>query len=409
MLLSKLLARLIRTGTLTVIDAHGTAHVFRGSPATPSITVRLHDPALHWRLFLNPRLTLGEAYMDGTLTVEDAGLYDFLDLLGANLGRNDRVPFDALVYGSEYLLRRLQQLNTAVRARENAAHHYDLEGGLYDLFLDKDKQYSCAYFETGDETLEEAQEKKKRHIAAKLLLKDGQRVLDIGSGWGGLGLHIARTADVHIDGVTLSQNQHAISNARARDAGLGGRAYFLLKDYRDLEGSYDRIVSVGMFEHVGAGHYREFFTHLSRLLEDDGVALLHTIGQFAGPGVTNPWIRKYIFPGGYNPALSEIVRAVEKTGLWITDMEVLRLHYAQTLRHWRERFLANAARAETMFDARFVRMWEFYLGVSEMAFRRLGHAVFQIQLAKRPDAAPLTRDYLYRSASLGGGASRAAQ
>lgn len=402
MLLDRLLTRLIHAGTLTVIDAKGTPHVFQGTPATPTVTVRLHTPAVARDLFFNPRLKLGEAYMDGTLTVEDSDLYGFLDLIGLNMGLSGRgmtgrVPFDTLLHWAEYMMRPLLQLNTAIRAQRNVAHHYDLEDTLYDLFLDKDKQYSCAYFETGDETLDEAQEKKKRHIARKLCLQDGLRVLDIGSGWGGLGLHIAKSAGVTVDGVTLSTRQHTIAENRAREAGLEDRARFHLKDYRHLDGRYDRIVSVGMFEHVGASHYREFFTHLSRLLADDGVALLHTIGQFGGPGVTNPWIRKYIFPGGYNPSLSEIARALEGMDLCVTDVEVLRLHYAETLKHWRERFLANAAQAQKMFDSRFVRMWEFYLAVSEMAFRRLGHAVFQLQIAKRPDAVPLTRDYLYRA------------
>jgi cyclopropane-fatty-acyl-phospholipid synthase len=288
----------------------------------------------------------------------------------------------------------LQQHNPVKRARRNAAHHYDLSGRLYDLFLDKDRQYSCAYFLSANDTIETAQENKKRHIAAKLLLKPGQKVLDIGSGWGGLGLYLADIADVDVTGVTLSEEQYKLSVRRAADAGLSNRVRFHLRDYRNQPGTFDRIVSVGMFEHVGAKHYDEFFSKVRTLLEDDGIMLLHAIGRMEPPGHTNAWLRKYIFPGGYAPALSEVVAAVERAGLWITDIEILRLHYAETLAEWTRRFRANRDAIKKLYDERFCRMWEFYLTGCEISFRYFDQMVFQMQIAKRPDAAPLTRDYI---------------
>jgi cyclopropane-fatty-acyl-phospholipid synthase len=279
-------------------------------------------------------------------------------------------------------------------ARANVAHHYDLSDTLYDLFLDADRQYSCAYYMSFDDTLERAQEQKKRHLAAKLLLRSGHRVLDIGSGWGGLALYIAQAADVDVTGVTLSTEQHGYSNQRVDKAGLTDRVRFELKDYRHENGRYDRIVSVGMFEHVGVGHFREYFDKIRDLLTDDGVALIHTIGAADGPGAAHAWIRKYIFPGGYSPALSEVVPIIERAGLHITDIEVLRLHYAETLKAWRQRFMANRDRVSAIYDERFCRMWEFYLAGCEAGFRHSGLVVFQIQVSKRIDTVPLTRDYI---------------
>jgi cyclopropane-fatty-acyl-phospholipid synthase len=400
-LLSRLLTHLIRVGTLTVTDAGGRRHVFSGAPG-PAVAIRLHDPALPRRLFFNPSLALGEAYTDGTLTIENGGsLYNLLDLLCLNVGRVGLHPFNRARIAIERLFRRFDQFNPITKARANVAHHYDLSGELYELFLDSDRQYSCAYFRTGGEDLETAQIDKKRHIAAKLLLKPGQKVLDIGSGWGGLALHLAREHGVEVTGLTLSSEQLAYAEARARREGLADRVRFALRDYRDETGIYDRIVSVGMFEHVGINHYRQFFAQIRDRLTPDGIALLHTIGRTQRPGRTDPWIRKYIFPGGYIPALSEIARAVEHTGIETTDVEILRLHYAETLRHWRQRFLANHARAAAIYDERFCRMWEFYLAVSEVSFRHLDSAVFQIQMAKRRDAVPLVRDYLYGSPDSG--------
>ena len=392
-MVAKMLNHLIRVGTLGVIDVAGRTHRF-GTGSAPSLTVRLHDKALHWKLFFSPELHAGEAYMDGTLTVEDGSLYDFLELITMNMSAAGYHPFYRVVEWEARMVRHVQQFNPIGRARGNVARHYDLSDALYDLFLDTNRQYSCAYFADGDEDLETAQEKKMRHVAAKLLLKPGHRVLDIGSGWGGLALYLAREMQVEVTGITLSSNQLQASRALAEEAGLTGRARFFQRDYREETGTYDRIVSVGMFEHVGIGHYRRFFTKVRSLLADDGVALLHTIGRRYGPQVTSPWIRKYIFPGGYGPALSEVVPVIEKLDLCITDIEVLRLHYAETLRHWRMRFLANRDKAKALYDERFCRMWEFYLASAEVAFRYLDHVVLQIQLAKRQDAAPLTRDYI---------------
>ncbi|MCI0429640.1 MAG: cyclopropane-fatty-acyl-phospholipid synthase family protein [Rhodospirillales bacterium] len=393
MIASYLLKTLMTEGQLTVIDADGRSHVFTGQPG-PAITVRLHDRALHHRLLLHPKLALGEAYMEGTLTIEDASLYELIDLFAGNLVTYEARPRHRLYNGIERTLRLIHAHNPIHRARRNVAHHYDLSDTLYDLFLDRDRQYSCAYFTSGTETLEEAQENKKLHLAAKLLLKPGQRVLDIGSGWGGLALYLAQLAGVDATGITLSSEQHKVSNERARSNGLSERVRFHLRDYRAEAGRYDRIVSVGMFEHVGPVHYETFFAKVRDLLADDGVAVLHSIGRMEPPGGTNPWLRKYIFPGGYTPALSEVLPAIERVGLWVTDMEILRLHYAETLRHWRERFQANRDRVRAIYDERFCRMWEFYLAGCEIAFRRMNQMVFQIQLARRQEAVPLTRDYI---------------
>jgi cyclopropane-fatty-acyl-phospholipid synthase len=393
MLLSHLLRHLVRRGTLRVIDAGGAVHSFAGEPG-PAVTVRLHDASLGRKLFLNPRLYLGEAFMNGELTVEDASIYDFLDFIAENMNLAPRTLLTPLYDGFGRAFRVFQQYNPLHRSRENVAHHYDLSDTLYDLFLDADRQYSCAYFLAPEQTIEEAQANKKRHIAAKLLLQPGQRVLDIGSGWGGLALYLARECGVSVTGLTLSTEQLKVAQRRAADAGLADRVRFELLDYREATGQYDRIVSVGMFEHVGVVHYAAFFRKVKDLLAEDGVALLHSIGRQDGPGATNPWIRKYIFPGGYSPAVSEVVPVVERTGLWITDIEILRLHYAETLRAWRQRFNANRERVRALYDERFCRMWEFYLAGSEVAFRRQGHMNFQMQLARRVDAVPLTRDYI---------------
>jgi cyclopropane-fatty-acyl-phospholipid synthase len=332
--------------------------------------------------------------MAGTLTVEDGSLYDFMDICAANNGPAFAHPLSRASAFGRAVLRGLHQYNPVPRAQVNVAHHYDLSDELYDLFLDRDRQYSCAYFTDLHGDLERAQLDKKRHLAAKLLLDGGQRVLDIGSGWGGLALYLAEAGAEEVVGITLSQRQLEVSRERARRAGLADRVRFELRDYREQTGTFDRIVSVGMFEHVGVRHYREFFHSVQRLLSEDGVAVLHSIGRMDGPGTTNPWIRKYIFPGGYAPALSEVLPVVERLGLWVTDIEILRLHYAETLRAWRRRFCANRGAIARLYDERFCRMWEFYLVASELAFRRMGHMVFQMQLARRQDAVPLTRDYL---------------
>src|SRR5204862_633704 len=346
------------------------------------------------RILLNPELALGEAYMDGTFVVEDGSIADALAIL---LDQPEMVPrWGRLQWWMRYLARHARQFNWRGRARDNVAHHYDLDGRLYSLFLDADRQYSCAYFETPDATLDDAQLAKKRHIAAKLLVEPGQRVLDIGSGWGGLALYLAEMCGARVRGVTLSDEQLALSRGRAAEKGLTQRVEFELTDYREAAGTFDRIVSVGMFEHVGVGFYDTFFAKCADLLADDGVMLLHSIGRSEGPGITNPWISKYIFPGGYIPALSEVLPAVERAGLLVTDIKILRLHYAETLKHWRERFLAHREDLPKTYDERFVRMWEFYLAASEMTFREQGMMVFQLQLAKRPGVVPITRDYIGR-------------
>ena len=300
-----------------------------------------------------------------------------------------------LLNGSYTLLRRIHQYNSRTRARQNVAHHYDLSDHLYELFLDRDRQYSCAYFPGEDDDLEQAQLDKKRHIAAKLMIEPGQKLLDIGSGWGGLALYLAAASGADVTGLTLSAEQYKVATRRAVAAGLSDRVRFYIRDYREETGQYDRIVSVGMFEHVGVNHYAAFFAKVKSLLTADGVALLHSIGRMDGPGTTSPWFRKYIFPGGYAPALSEVVPIVEQQRLWITDIEILRLHYARTLRAWRRRFEQNRDRIKAIYDERFCRMWEMYLVGAEIAFRRGGMLVFQMQLAKTIDAVPVIRDYMF--------------
>lgn len=395
MLLSRILESALTHGRLTLIDPQGRAHRL-GPGGTPEVAIQLRDPALPRRLLLQPELAAGEAYMDGSLTIEQGTLRDFLALANQCAEAIARRPLQRVLAAVSRPLRWLHQFNPSARAQRNIAHHYDLSDALYALFLDKDRQYSCAYFPHGDETLEQAQALKKRHIAAKLLLQPGMRVLDIGCGWGGLALDLARHDNVDVTGLTLSAEQLKVARARSESEGLAPQVRFALRDYREEPGHYDRIVSVGMFEHVGVDHYRNFFRALSRMLAPDGVALVHAIGRADPPGDTNAWTRKYIFPGGYCPALSEVLAAVEHSGLWVTDVEILRLHYAETLRHWFERFQAQRQRAKALYDERFCRMWEFYLAGAEMGFRHGRLMVFQLQLAHRPDAVPLTRDYLYQ-------------
>jgi cyclopropane-fatty-acyl-phospholipid synthase len=394
MLLARLLDRLVRTGTLRLIDASGQSYVF-GDSQEPRVTIRVHDSSLHWRIPLNPSLAAGEAYMDGRLTIEEGTLRDFLDLVSRYYETVRGTGLDRLVNRLSRLGRSIRQFNPASRARRNVAHHYDLTGRLYELFLDSDRQYSCAYFQHPDATLEEAQAAKRHHIAAKLLLdRPGLKVLDIGSGWVGLALHMAAYNGADVTGITLSTEQAKVAVERAHAQGLEKRVRFNLQDYRAEKGVYDRIVSVGMFEHVGVPHYRTFFKKIYDSLAPDGVALLHHIGRLDGPGTTDAWIRKYIFPGGYVPALSEVTPAIEKAGLIVTDIEILRLHYAETLRHWHQRFAANLDEIRALTDERFCRMWEFYLVGSEMAFRHFNQAVFQFQLSKHVNAVPITRDYI---------------
>jgi cyclopropane-fatty-acyl-phospholipid synthase len=399
-MLGIMLRHLVRKGTLTVEWPDGTCSTY-GS-GSPKAQMRLHGRWSPWTIGIRPDLALGEAYMDGRLTVEEGTIADVLEVLLLNMGAGTEPSLLKLRSRLRMLWRPIAQFNPIGRARRNVAHHYDLSDALFDLFLDADRQYSCAYFEHPKMTLEAAQAAKKRHIAAKLKLDSpGLKVLDIGSGWGGLALDLARDATADVLGITLSTEQLAMANMRARSAGIADRCRFELADYRAITGPFDRIVSVGMFEHVGVKHYDAFFKKLRDLLASDGVALLHTIGRTDGPGATNPWTAKYIFPGGYTPAMSEVAAALERSGLYITDVEVLRLHYAETLKEWRTRFRRNWAKAAALYDERFCRMWEFYLAGAEMTFRYDRLVVFQFQLAKRVDSLPLTRDYMLESERAG--------
>ena len=394
-LLLDFLKQVVHAGRLTVVMPDGRAHDFGSGTGAPSVTVRLLDEDLPRKVVLNPDLAVSEAYMDERLTIDGDDLHAFFEMILVNLSQRRSAWWQAPLALSRRAMRRLAQHNPIGRAQQNVAHHYDLSGALYDLFLDEDRQYSCAYFPRPGMTLDEAQAAKKAHIAKKLLLKPGMRVLDIGCGWGGMALTLAREHGARVVGVTLSKEQHAVAVKRAEAAGLSDRVDFRLTDYRSLSESFDRIVSVGMFEHVGAPHFLEYFRTVERLLDPDGVALIHTIGRETPPGVTSPFIRKYISPGGYVPALSEIATAVEKTRLWTTDIEVWRLHYATTLRHWYDRFMARQDEARALYDDRFCRMWRYYLLASEMTFRHDFQVVYQIQIARRQDAVPLSRDYMY--------------
>ena len=393
-LLSTFLRRFIRQGALSVTTAAGRTYTF-GDGSGPVVAVRFTTARAQRSVLFNPQLRLGEAYMDGTLVLDRGTNADLMAIL---LRQEHIAPprWSVPAQFARYLFRRVQQFNPRSRSRRNVAHHYDLDGRLYKLFLDADQQYSCAYFETADQSLDDAQLAKRRHLAAKLLVKPGAKVLDIGCGWGGLALYLAEIAGARVTGITLSQEQYARAQQRASERGRSADAVFRLEDYRDVAGPFERIVSVGMFEHVGVGHYDTFFRKCASILDDDGIFLLHTIGRSGSPSITNPWIAKYIFPGGYIPALSEVLAAVQRARLVATDVEVLQLHYAETLKAWRERFLAHREEVERLYDARFVRMWEFYLASTEMAFRESDLVVFQIQMAKRKGAVPQTRDYIGR-------------
>jgi cyclopropane-fatty-acyl-phospholipid synthase len=387
-ILDRLLKRMIQSGALGVIWPNGETTLY--GPDAPRAGseiawIKLTDDKTVRAIVLNPGLAFGEGYMAETVVPQDCSIYQVLDVILTNLkavGMAALPTMQGRVLAGT-MIRRLRQINSAVRARRNVAHHYDLSGRLYSLFLDRDRQYSCAYFPRGDETLEEAQLAKKHHIAAKLKLdRPDLSVLDIGSGWGGMALTLARDYGARVTGITLSTEQLAEARARAEAEGLSDRVKFELLDYRAVRDTYDRVVSVGMFEHVGINHYSTFFKVVKQALKPDGVALLHTIGRSDGPGTTNPWIAKYIFPGGYSPALSEVMTPIERSGLVVTDVEVLRLHYAETLRHWRRRFAANRDAIAALYDERFCRMFEFYLAGSELAFRHQDHVNFQVQIAR---------------------------
>jgi cyclopropane-fatty-acyl-phospholipid synthase len=398
LLLDQVLRRFIVTGRLTVYWPGGGQTTYQGSQG-PEAAFRLHDSATVRRITIDPSLAVGEAYMDGTLEPVGCTIYE---VLASFLGNLAAAPAETATVRWRTMLGRMTRLvtqfNSVGRSQSNVARHYDLNGKLYSLFLDEDWQYSCAYFPRGDETLEQAQAAKKRHIVSKLRLdRPGLSVLDIGSGWGGMALTLARDYGARVTGITLSREQLAASRERAEAAGLADRVTFELMDYRAIDRQYDRIVSVGMFEHVGVVHFDTFFATLRQALAPDGVALLHAIGRNSPPGATNPWIAKYIFPGGYCPPLSEVLPSIERSGLWVTDIEILRLHYATTLRHWRQRFAANRDAIANLYDERFCRMFEFYLCSAELSFRVGGLMIFQIQLAAEQEAVPLTRDYMFEA------------
>ena len=400
-LFDRLFRMLIRNGPLTVIGADGRICSY-GAPSTKvrPVTIRFTDHATPRRIARNPAMGAGEAYMDGRLIVEEGDIRQFLDLIGYNVRWDADNPARVRLWRPQRIAAMFDTWNWERRAKRNVAHHYDLSAGLYDLFLDADRQYSCAYFDDPERSLDRAQADKKAHIAAKLLLEPGQRVLDIGCGWGGMALYMNRAADVDVLGITLSEEQLKVARERAATAGVSDRVKFELIDYRRVTGSFDRIVSVGMFEHVGPPHYRTFFETCRSLLAPDGVMLLHTIGRADGPGATDPWLAKYIFPGGYVPALSQMMPAIERAFLWVTDIEALRLHYAFTTALWYERVTAHEAEITGLYDTRFFRMWQFYLAGAIAAFRHDGHLVFQIQLTRKRDAVPITRAYMEREEEL---------
>ena len=393
-LLSHMMKAFIKKGQLTVIDADGKAHVFSGGPG-PEVTMRLTDRKLYRTLVFNAELAAGEAYMDGTMRFENGStLKDFLTLFSINRLSLGSYPIQKALRAVKMRFRNRQQSNRKGQAQQNVAHHYDVGNEFYKLFLDENMLYSCAYFREEGETLEQAQRNKLRLLASKLGLRPGMKVLDIGCGWGDLALYLAQLEDVEVLGVTLSKEQQALASQRAKAAGLEGRVRFELRDYRDVDERFDRIVSVGMFEHVGVSHYDEFFKKLNALMPDDGVAVIHSIGHMSPPGMASAWLRKYIFPGAYSPALSEVFSVVEQNSLWVTDLEFLRVHYATTLKHWVDRFEMNRDKVVALYDERFARMWEFYLISCEMMFRTGSQLVFHMQLSRSRDAAPIVRDYI---------------
>jgi cyclopropane-fatty-acyl-phospholipid synthase len=393
-LLARNLAPLVVTGVLEVVFPSGKRNLF-GAGTSPTASIRFSDTRAVWAILRDPDLNFGEMFMQGRLVVEKGTIYDVLELL---LRHAKNVPVSATVRTLDAWRMRLKPLlqnNLRGKARANVAHHYDLDDRLYELFLDGERQYSCAYFEQGDEPLDVAQVAKMRHIAAKLLVEPGHQVLDIGCGWGGLSRYLAEVAGAgQVTGITLSVEQLEVARQRAASSASAGQLNYRLEDYRDTQGPFDRIVSVGMFEHVGTAFHDAFFQQCRSLLREDGVMLLHFIGNSDVPDFNNPWIERYIFPGGHIPSMSEFMPALERSGLVVTDIEVLRLHYALTLRHWRERFMAKRAQAMALYDERFCRMWEFYLSMSETAFRYQNIAIFQVQIARKQEAVPLTRDYI---------------
>ena len=393
--LSHMMKSFVKNGKLEVIDADDNRHVFGGTVEGPHVVMRLTDKSLYRKLVFNPELNAGEAYTDGRMSFEEGTtLRDFLTLFSVNRLNIGNYPLQKVIRKVSMLFRGKQQSNKKGEAQGNVAHHYDLGNEFYKLFLDKNMLYSCAYFHNDNETLEQAQRNKLRLLAAKLDLKPGQRVLDIGCGWGDLALYLASMENVSVVGVTLSKEQQKLASQRAKDMGLDDRVEFRLQDYRELDEQFDRIVSVGMFEHVGVSHYDEYFAKINDLMPDEGIAVIHSIGHMSPPGMASTWMRKYIFPGAYSPALSEVFESVEKNSLWCLDVEFLRVHYAKTLAHWEKRFQENRAEVEDMYDENFARMWEFNLISAEAMYRTGSQLVFHMQLSRKLVATPLQRDYM---------------
>ncbi|NKB50434.1 MAG: methyltransferase domain-containing protein [Alphaproteobacteria bacterium] len=399
-LLANLLKGFVQRGRLKLIDANGKTHEFGNDGADEEakpVTLRLHDRALHRKLFLNPELTAAEAYMDGTLTFEDgSAIYDLLYLFSINRPGLGAHPVQSLQRRLWRAARRRHQANDVDRAKSQARHHYDISDELYRLFLDEDLHYSCAFFRSPDDSLETAQSAKLTRAVAKLALEPGMRVCEIGGGWGAFAIALAK-AGADVTSINVSPERIRVAEQRVRDAGVGDRVRFVQQDYREVDGSFDRVVSVGMMEHVGIGHIDEYFAKIRGLLAPDGFAFVHSIGRMTQPGTTGPFIRKYIFPGGYVPALSEVFAAAERQGIWVADMEVLRLHYYYTIRHWRRNFAARRDEAAALYDERFCRMWEFYLVAVELGFLNGSNMVFQLLLSTQRDAVPIDRAYMFEA------------
>ncbi len=387
--------KLIKEDGFIIVDSNNNKHVIGKPEKENPITIRLLDKKLHYKLIFSPALYFGEAYTNGSIKIENGSLTEFLNIIFKNFGRREITNFDYILNKVRGTYRFLTNFNFVLKSKKNVAHHYDISEKLYDLFLDEKRQYSCAYFKNDNDSLETAQNNKIQHIIKKLNLKPNQKVLDIGSGWGSLAIEIAKASKCEVIGITLSENQLEYSNKKAKDLNLENQVRFKMMDYRELNEKFDRIVSVGMFEHVGRKFYNKYFKTISKLLNNNGVALIHTIGSVNPPRDPHPWITKYIFPGGYTPSLSEVVKPIENSGLIISDMEVLKMHYSHTLRHWKERFSSKKNQVLDMFDEKFFRMWEFYLTGCEMAFKWGDQVVFQFQLTKNYTSVPNTRDYIY--------------
>ena len=395
MSLPNFLSKVIKYDGFILIDYESKKYEI-GKPLKENpIQIRLLDKSLNYKLLLNPDLYFGEAYTNGSLVIENGTLTDFLEIAFKNIGRKEINIYSKVLNRIRGTYRYFTNFNRIINSKKNVSHHYDISEKLYDLFLDKKRQYSCAYFKNENDSLDEAQTNKIDHIIKKLNIKPNQRVLDIGSGWGSLAIDIAKKTDASVTGITLPKNQFEYSSKKVKEMNLVNQVDFKLIDYRQLNEKFDRIVSVGMFEHVGRKFYKTYFNQVSKLLKDDGISLIHTIGSVNSPRDPQPWITKYIFPGGYTPSLSEIAGPIEKSGLIISDMEVLRMHYSHTLRHWKERFLSRKQEVLEMFDEKFMRMWEFYLASCEMVFKWGDQVVFQLQLTKNFTSAPNTRDYIY--------------